>query len=209
MVVISINGVRITRPKSMVVWAASEVSPSITSDTSKEVPPRSAVTTFGKPAARAMAAAAMTPAAGPDSAVRTGKRRAVAVDITPPFDCTTWKLPRNSACASVEMRPAGVRIVEEEGVAGGEPAIAPDLVDHRLDGERHGADEDRQALCPLDERRPARRMVDAVAGVARFGNDRVEGRAVERRVHLVGDLLEPALEDRQGDGVESGHDAVS
>ena len=49
----------------MVVWAASEVSPSITSDTSKEVPPRSAVTTFGKPAARAMAAAAMTPAAGP------------------------------------------------------------------------------------------------------------------------------------------------
>ena len=56
--------------------------------------------TFGKPAARAMAAAAMTPAAGPDSAVRTGKRRAVAVDITPPFDCTTWKLPRNLACAS-------------------------------------------------------------------------------------------------------------
>ena len=109
----------------------------------------------------------------------------------------------------VEMRPPGVRIVEQEGVAGGEPAVAPDLVDHRLDRERHGADEDRQALGPLDERRAARRMVDAVAGIAGFGDDRVEGRAVERRVHLVGDLLEPALEDRQRDGVESGHDAVS
>ena len=85
-VVISIIGVRMTRPKSMVVCAASAVSPSTTSDTSKEVPPRSPVMTSGKPAAFAMAAAAITPAAGPDRAVRTGRRRAVAVDMTPPFD---------------------------------------------------------------------------------------------------------------------------
>ena len=39
----------------------------------------------------------MTPAAGPDSAVRTGSRRAVAVDITPPLDCTMWNWPANLA----------------------------------------------------------------------------------------------------------------
>ena len=44
--------------------------------------------TLSLPLARAIAAAAITPAAGPDSAVRTGSRRAVAVDITPPFDWT-------------------------------------------------------------------------------------------------------------------------
>ena len=77
----------------MVVSAASEVCPSAISDTSKEVPPRSPVITFNRPAARAIAPAAMTPAAGPESAVRTGKRRAVEVAITPPFDCTMWKSP--------------------------------------------------------------------------------------------------------------------
>jgi hypothetical protein len=41
---------------------------------------------FAKPAVLAMAAAAITPAAGPESAVRTGNWLAVAVDITPPFD---------------------------------------------------------------------------------------------------------------------------
>ena len=51
MVVISIIGVRMTRPKSIVVCAASAVLPSATSETSKEVPPRSPVMTFGKPAA--------------------------------------------------------------------------------------------------------------------------------------------------------------
>ena len=43
----------------------------------------------------------MTPAAGPDNAVRTGSRRAVAVDIKPPFDCTMWNVPAKSCCASV------------------------------------------------------------------------------------------------------------
>jgi hypothetical protein len=41
---ISIIGVRMTRPKSMVVCAASALTPSTTSDTSKDVPPRSQVT---------------------------------------------------------------------------------------------------------------------------------------------------------------------
>jgi hypothetical protein len=88
MVVISIIGVRITRPKSMVVCAASDAWPPAISDTSKDVPPRSLVMTLSKPAARAMAPAAITPAAGPESAVRIGNFRAIAVDITPPLDCT-------------------------------------------------------------------------------------------------------------------------
>jgi hypothetical protein len=43
---------------------------------------------FSMPDARAMAPAAITPAAGPESAVRIGNFRAMAVLITPPFDCT-------------------------------------------------------------------------------------------------------------------------
>ena len=45
----------------------------------------SPVITLGKPAARAMAAHAITPAAGPDKAVRTGTSQAVWRDITPPL----------------------------------------------------------------------------------------------------------------------------
>ena len=84
MVSICIIGARTTMPNSIAVCAASETSPPATSDTSKDVPPMSPVTTSGRPAARAMAAQAMTPAAGPDSAVRTGTSQAVSRDITRP-----------------------------------------------------------------------------------------------------------------------------
>ena len=88
MVVISTIGVRMTRPKSTVVCAATESLPPAISETSNEVPPRSQVMRLSKPEALAMAAPATTPAAGPDKAVRTGSLRAVAVDMMPPFDCT-------------------------------------------------------------------------------------------------------------------------
>jgi hypothetical protein len=87
-VVISIIGVRTTRPKSIAVCAASAVCPSAISETSKLVPPTSPVTTFGNPADVAMCAAAITPAAGPDSAVRTGRAFAISTVITPPLDWT-------------------------------------------------------------------------------------------------------------------------
>ena len=104
MVVISIIGVRMTRPKSTVVCAATAILPPATTETSNEVPPRSQVIRLSKPAACASAAPATTPAAGPDSAVRTGSLRAVAVDMMPPFDCTMWifaLLSCASACSSV------------------------------------------------------------------------------------------------------------
>ncbi len=88
MVVISIIGVRITRPKSTLVCAATAALPPAMTQTSNEVPPRSQVMTLSWPAAFASAAAATTPAAGPDSAVRTGSLRALAVDMMPPFDAT-------------------------------------------------------------------------------------------------------------------------
>ena len=57
----------------------------------------------------------------------------------------------------VEMRAAVIGIVEQEGVAGCQPAVARDLVDHRLHRERHGADEDRQPVRALHQRRAGRR----------------------------------------------------
>ena len=58
--------------------AISEGSPREIRLTSVAVPPTSMVMIFGKPAVAARCAAPMTPAAGPDSAVRTGKSRARA-----------------------------------------------------------------------------------------------------------------------------------
>ena len=62
------------------------LSPSATNETSKLVPPMSQVMRFGNPALTPIWAPAMTPAAGPDKAVRMGKERAISTDITPPFD---------------------------------------------------------------------------------------------------------------------------
>ena len=53
----------------------------------------------------------------------------------------------------VQMRAAVIRVVEQEGVARLQPAFPFDLVDHGLDRERHGADEDRQAIRALHEGR--------------------------------------------------------
>ena len=77
--------------------------------------------TFSKPAACASAVAATTPAAGPESAVRTGKARALAVDITPPFDCTICKPPAKLCSPSWPglARPSTSWLLEERrGCAG-------------------------------------------------------------------------------------------
>jgi hypothetical protein len=93
MVSICTIGTRTTSPKSIEVCAASAGWPLAINDTSKDVPPMSPVMTFAKPAAWAICAQAMTPAAGPDSAVRTGSFAAVSSDITPPLLCTTSSSP--------------------------------------------------------------------------------------------------------------------
>ena len=93
-----------------------------------------------------------------------------------------------------EMRAALVWIVENVDVAVGEIAVARGFLDHRLDGERHHPDEYRQPGLALHQGFAGSRVVEAVRGVMRFGDDRIEGAAEQRRVHLVGDLFEPALQ---------------
>ena len=114
----------------------------------------------------ASAAPATTPAAGPDSAVRTGSRRAVAVDMMPPFDCTMWicaLLSCASACfelgdvggddrlqIGVDRRRRGALELADLGqhlVRGGHVVVRPHLA-HRGErallvlGIRIGVDED-------------------------------------------------------------------
>ena len=103
------------------------------------------------------------------------------------------------------MGAAIIGIVEDIGVARGEGAVAGDGVDHGLDGERHGADEDRQAGRALHQGGACLGVIEAVAGVVRLGDDRIERRAVERGVHLVGDLHQAAVEHRERDGIERAH----
>jgi hypothetical protein len=45
-------------------------------------------------------------------------------------------------------------------------------------------------------------VIEAVAGIVRLGDDRIERRAVERCVHLVGDLHQAAVEHRERDRIE-------
>ncbi len=57
----------------------------------------SSVITSGSPARRAMSIAPEIPAAGPDSAVRIGKRRARSTEISPPDD---WLTPSRASAAT-------------------------------------------------------------------------------------------------------------
>ncbi len=99
-----------------------------------------------------------------------------------------------------EVGAAEVGVVEDEDIALGGVG---ELVDDGLGGERHGADEDGEAGLALDEGVTGGAVVEAMAGVVGFGDGGVEGGAEEGGVHFVGDLFEPAFEDRQGDAVHS------
>ena len=88
MVVMSMCGMRTGTPYSTRVSSAKRGLPFATSETSKLVPPTSAVMQLRNPACWPMKAPATTPAAGPESTVFTGTCWATALDITPPLDCT-------------------------------------------------------------------------------------------------------------------------
>ena len=74
-------------------------------------------------------------------------------------------------------------------------------LDHRLHRELHRADEDRQAELALGDQLAGLAVVDAVGAVERLGDHRAEGAAHERQVHLVADLHQAVLQDREGDGI--------
>ena len=74
----------------MVPSVVSVGSPSMTTDTSVEVPPPSQVSTRSKPASAAISAAPRAPAAGPDSTVVIGWWTTSSAERTPPLDFMTY-----------------------------------------------------------------------------------------------------------------------
>ena len=83
------------------------------------------------------------------------------------------------------------------------PSVGAGARDGGLGGVAHRADEDRQPL--LAHRHGlAVHVIDAVAAVPRLGDDRAEGGAEQGRVHLVDELLQPAADDGEGHGIETG-----
>src|SRR6185437_16324206 len=70
-------------------------------------------------------------------------------------------------------------------------------------------DEDRQAEIALGDELAGVAVIDAVRAIERLGDDRAEGGAHEGEIHLVADLLQAVLNDRQGDRVEGGGHRLS
>ena len=106
------------------------------------VPPMSKVTTFLRPVARASAAPATTPAAGPEISVWLGKRAPIVMRIRPPFDCI------RNICGVVMPQSRSRRSRFDEVALDDRPDIG---VDHR----------GRQARILADNRQHARRQRDA------------------------------------------------
>ncbi|MNI59392.1 hypothetical protein D3C73_1145510 [compost metagenome] len=102
----------------------------------------------------------------------------------------------------IRVRAAFVGVVEEPDVAIHHATALGGHLGGRLHGKGHRAHKDRQAGFALDQGGAGGRVVHAVAGVVGLGNDGVERAAVQRRVHLIGNLFQTALQDRQGDGIK-------
>ena len=77
------------------------------SDALAVVPPMSKLITLAKPTRSPTRCAATTPAAGPDSTMRTGDSAALSKDMTPPLDCMMRKgaaIPAERALPDREFR---------------------------------------------------------------------------------------------------------
>ena len=99
------------------------------------------------------------------------------------------------------MGAAEIGIVDDDNVARLKVMAA---LDHRLGGELHDADEDRQAHLALGDDLAGVAMIDAVGAVEGFGDDRRERGLLVHQVHFARDLAQAVLDDREGDGIE-GH----
>ena len=74
-------------------------------------------------------------------------------------------------------------------------AIFGGLVDHRFHGKGHDADKNGQPRFSLNQSVPGYGMIQPVRRVVCFGDNRVESRAKQGRVHLVCDLLHAARQN--------------
>src|SRR4029077_18876704 len=63
----------------------------------------------------------------------------------------------------------------------------------------------RQPGRALHQRGTGLRMVEAVTGVMGFGDNWIEGRAIEGRVHLIGDLDQAAVENSEENWIDRVH----
>ena len=81
-----------------------EIAPCSISDALAVVPPMSNAIAFSIPSRCAIPSAATTPAAGPDSSAKTGRRLASSVVITPPEDCMIWSGAASSPISSSPVR---------------------------------------------------------------------------------------------------------
>ena len=88
------------------VSRANGMSPSWITPTSKLVPPMSQVIRSATPRARATAAPATTPPAGPESTVSTQRRAADSAVMTPPLDFITY----SGAVKPASRSPAPSRV---------------------------------------------------------------------------------------------------
>jgi hypothetical protein len=105
----------------------------------------------------------------------------------------------------IGMGAALVRVVEQPGVtvchAGAWVSRRAALPRHLRRGahrERHGPDKHREARFALHQRIARDGVIEPMAGVMGLGNDGIEGAAVQRGVHLVGDLFQTPFKDGQG-----------
>ena len=94
-----------------------------------------------------------------------------------------------------QMCAAVIGVVEDEDVSVGHTAIALHPFNHRLHGERHHPDEDRQAGLALNKGFTRFRIVNTVAGVMRLGDDRVESGPEQGRVHFIGNLFQSPFQN--------------
>ena len=91
-------GWRTGRPASLESVEIS-AAPPVIRQTSVVVPPMSKLKTLSSPSEAATWAAAETPAAGPDSAMASGRRAAASGEAMPPAECMTCRrAPFTSRC---------------------------------------------------------------------------------------------------------------
>ena len=99
------------------------------------------------------------------------------------------------------MCAAIIRVIEDEHVTFSDTTIARHPVNHRLHRKGHDPNENRQSRLALNKRFARFRIIDAVAGVMRLGDDRIECRAEQRGVHFIGNLFQSPFQNGKGDRV--------
>ena len=98
-----------------------------------------------------------------------------------------------------QVGAAEIGVVDQDDVTRIEVA-AP--LDHRLGGELHHPDKDRQTELALGDDFAGRAIVDAVGAVESFGDDRRERGFLVDQVHLAGHLAQAVLDHRQRHRIE-------